>query len=53
MNMLLTIALIILALWILGFAIHIGGALIHLLLIIGVILLIAHLLRGRRRRTIV
>ena len=51
--MLLTIALIIIALWILGFAIHIGGGLIHLLLIIGLIMLIAHFLRGRGSRTTV
>jgi len=46
--MLLTIAIIILILWALGFlAFHVGGALIHLLLIIGVIVLIVHFVRGR------
>jgi hypothetical protein len=45
--MLLTIALVILALWVLGLIIHIGGGLIHLLLIIGVIMLIVHLVSGR------
>jgi hypothetical protein len=45
--MLLTIGIIILLLWLLGFAVHIGGGLIHLLLIIGVIVLIAHFVRGR------
>ena len=49
--MLLTIGLIILALWILGFAIHIGGGLIHLLLVIGLIVLIAHFFRNRGART--
>jgi len=44
--MLLTIAFIILALWILGIIIHIGGAFIHLLLVVGLILLVVHLLRG-------
>jgi len=46
--MLLTIAIIILILWALGLlAFHVGGALIHLLLIIGVIVLIVHFVRGR------
>lgn len=49
--MLLTIGLIILALWLLGFAVHIGGGLIHLLLIIGLIVLIVHFIRGRGART--
>ena len=46
--MILTAALVVLVLWLLGFTIHIGGGLIHLLLIIGLILLIAHFLSGRR-----
>jgi hypothetical protein len=46
--MLLTIAIIIFILWALGFlAFHVGGALIHLLLVIGVIVLIVHFVRGR------
>ena len=51
--MLATIALIILVLWALGFAVHIGGGLIHLLLIIGLIMLIAHFMRGRGAHTTV
>jgi hypothetical protein len=35
-------------LWLLGFAIHIGGGFIHLLFILVLILLIAHFLGGRR-----
>jgi len=50
--MLMTIALIILALWIIGFAVHIGGGLIHLLLLIGLLMLIAHFIGGRRRSTL-
>ena len=47
--MLLTIAIIILILWALGFfALHVGGALIHLLLVIGVIVLIWNFVAGRR-----
>jgi hypothetical protein len=34
-------------LWLLGLLIHIGGALIHLLLVIAIILLIVKLLGGR------
>ena len=46
--MLLTIAVIILILWLLGaFALHIGGGLIHILLIIGLIVLVVHFVRGR------
>jgi hypothetical protein len=47
--MLLTIALILFVLWALGlFAFHVGGGLIHLLLVIAVIVIVLHLLRGRR-----
>jgi hypothetical protein len=35
-------------LWLLGFIGHIGGGLIHLLLVIAVIVLIINLLQGRR-----
>ena len=46
--MLLTIAVIILILWLLGaFALHIGGGLIHILLVIGLIVLVVHFVRGR------
>ena len=47
--MLLTIAIIILILWALGFlAFHVASPLIHLLLVIGVIVLIWHFVAGRR-----
>ena len=47
--MLLTIAIILLILWALGFfALHVGGGLIHLLLVIGVIVLIWNFVTGRR-----
>jgi hypothetical protein len=46
--MLLTIAVIILILWLLGaFALHIGGGLIHILLVVGLIVLVVHFVRGR------
>jgi hypothetical protein len=46
--MLWTIFVILLVLWLLGFSLHIGGALIHLLLVIAVIVLIFNLISGRR-----
>lgn len=47
--MLMTIAIILLILWALGFfALHVGGGLIHLLLVIGVIVLIWNFVTGRR-----
>lgn len=46
--MLATIAIILLVLWLLGaFVVHVGGGLIHVLLVIGVIVLILHFVRGR------
>jgi hypothetical protein len=46
--MLWMIVLVLLALWLLGFLVHVGGALIHILLVLAVIVIIANLLRGRR-----
>jgi hypothetical protein len=46
--MLWTIVGILLLLWILGFALHIGGGLIHLLLVIAVIVFLVQLITGRR-----
>ena len=46
--MLLTVAIIILILWALGFlALHVTSSLIHILLVIGIIVLIVHFVRGR------
>ena len=47
--MLLALFLVLFVLWLLGFfAFHVAGGLIHLLIIVAVIALIAHLFRGRR-----
>lgn len=46
--MLWTIVVILLVLWALGFAIHIGGGLIHLLLVIALIVVVVQLIQGRR-----
>jgi hypothetical protein len=48
--MLWTIIVVLFVLWILGFAIHFGGSLIHLLLVIAVILVIYNLIAGRGAR---
>jgi len=46
--MLWTIAMVLLILWILGFfVVHVGGGLIHLLLVIAVIVIIYRLITGR------
>jgi hypothetical protein len=46
--MLWTIFIILLVLWLLGFTIHVGGSLIHLLLVIALVVLIVQLIQGRR-----
>lgn len=47
--MLYTLAVILLVLWLLGFvAFHVGGGLIHLLLVIAVIVVVFQLITGRR-----
>jgi hypothetical protein len=46
-GMLLVIAIILLLFWIGGFAFHIAGGLIHILIVIAVILFILHFIRGR------
>ncbi|MGA2005671.1 MAG: lmo0937 family membrane protein [Terriglobales bacterium] len=45
--MLWTIFVILLVLWLLGFSLHIGGALIHLLLVVGLVILVINLVSGR------
>ena len=46
--MLWTIFAVLLVLWLLGLVGHIGGALIHLLLVIAAVVLILQLITGRR-----
>lgn len=46
--MLWTILVILVVLWLLGFISHVGGNLIHILLVIAVIVLIYNLVIGRR-----
>ena len=47
--MLWTLAVIFFILWLLGgFAFHIGGPLIHILLVVALIVVVVNLLQGRR-----
>ena len=46
--MLWTIVAILVIMWLLGFSFHVGGSLIHLILVVAVIVLIFNLLTGRR-----
>ena len=46
--MLWTVLVIMLVLWLLGFSFHVGGGLIHLLLVVAAVVLIFNLLAGRR-----
>jgi hypothetical protein len=46
--MLWTIVAIFLILWLLGFTLHIGGSLIHLLLVVAVVVFVINLVTGRR-----
>jgi hypothetical protein len=46
---LLSLAVILIVVWALGwFAFHAAGALLHLLLIVGIVSLAVHVVRGRR-----
>jgi hypothetical protein len=47
-DMLWTIFVVLLILWLLGCSLHIGGGLIHLLLVVGLVVLVSNLLSGRR-----
>lgn len=47
-DMLWTIVVILLILWLLGFSFHVGGSLVHLLIVIAVVVVIVNLLSGRR-----
>jgi hypothetical protein len=45
MDLLVIILIVLVVLWLLGFTLHIGGGLIHILLVIAVIVLIVKLVR--------
>jgi hypothetical protein len=49
-GLLWTIIVILFVLWLLGFVVHFGGGLIHLLLVIAVVLIVFNLITGRGAR---
>lgn len=46
--MLWTIFVVLLILWLLGFGFHVGGGLVHLLIVVALVVLVFNLLSGRR-----
>lgn len=46
--MLWTILVILIILWLVGFLTHVGGSLIHLILVVALIVLVIQLITGRR-----
>jgi uncharacterized protein DUF5670 len=46
--MLWTIIGVLVLLWLLGFVTHVGGALIHLILVVALVMFVVNLLTGRR-----
>ena len=48
LNSLWGLALILVVLWVLGFAMHVGGGLIHLLLVVAIISVVVRLVMGAR-----
>jgi hypothetical protein len=44
------VIVVLFVLWVLGFAVHIGGGLIHILLVIALVLLVFNVLTGRGAR---
>lgn len=47
-GLLWTIITVLFVLWLIGFALHVGGGLIHLLLVVAVVLFLINLFTGRR-----
>ncbi len=47
-SLLWTLIVVLVVLWLLGFALNVGGGLIHLLLVLAAILFVINLLTGRR-----
>jgi Family of unknown function (DUF5670) len=46
--MLWTVFVVLAILWLLGFSLHVGGGLIHLLLVVALVVLVINLISGRR-----
>ena len=49
-GLLWSIITVLFVLWLIGFVVHFGGGLIHLLLVIAVVLFVVNLLTGRGAR---
>lgn len=47
-NLLWTVIVVLFVLWLLGFILHFGGALIHILLVIALVVFVINLVTGRR-----
>ena len=47
-GLLWTLIVLLLVFWIIGLLVHVGGGLIHLLLVIALVLFIVNMLTGRR-----
>ncbi len=47
-NLLWTIIVVLFVLWLIGLLMHIGGALIHILLVIALVVFVINLVTGRR-----
>jgi len=50
LNLLWGIFVVLVVLWVLGFALHVAGGLIHVLLVIAAIVLVYNLVMGSRAR---
>ena len=48
LNLIWTAVIVLFVLWVLGFSIHVGGSLIHLLLVLALIGIVYNLFIGRR-----
>ncbi len=48
LNLIWTAVVVLVILWLLGFSIHVGGSLIHILLVLALIGIVYNLLIGRR-----
>lgn len=47
MNLLWGLVVLLVVLWLLGFTMHVGGGLIHLLLVLAVVVVVVRLVTGR------
>lgn len=49
MNLLLWIGIILIILWLLGFTMNVVGGLVHIILVVAIVLLVLHFVRGKPR----